>query len=209
MLRKVCGVTRPADAVHAVRAGANAVGLIFVQSSARAVTPERAREIVEALPEAVLKVGVFASDSPGAVAETARSSGLDVAQLHGAETPADCVAVRRAADGRLGIWKAIRVGTELDIAMLADFEVDAFLLDTAKDGSLGGTGATFPWHLALPAKRYGNVVLAGGLDGGNVADAVRVVEPWGVDASSRLESSPGIKDPQKVASFLAAAQPRK
>ena len=209
VLRKVCGVTRPEDAVHAARAGANAIGLIFVQRSPRAVTPERAREIVNALPEAVLKVGVFASDSPAAVAETARRSGLDVAQLHGDETPGDCDSVRRAANGGLRIWKAIRVGTELHAERLGEFEVDAFLLDTAKDGSLGGTGTTFPWHLAVPAKSYGKVVLAGGLDGGNVADAVRVVEPWGVDASSRLESSPGIKDPQKVASYLAAAQQRK
>ena len=205
-LRKVCGVTRPADAVHAACAGANAIGLIFVARSLRAVTPDSAREIARALPEGVLKVGVFASERPEVVADTVRRAGLDVAQLHGGESPEDCAAVRKAADGRFKIWKAIGVGSQLDTAMLSDFEVEAFVLDTAVDGSYGGTGATFPWHLAVPAKRYGKVVLAGGLDGGNVAAAVRAVRPWGVDASSRLESRPGVKDPRKVASFLAAAR---
>lgn len=205
-LRKVCGVTRPADAVHAARFGANAIGLIFVPRSLRAVTPESAREIVEALPEDVSKVGVFASERPAVVADTVRLVGLDVAQLHGDESPADCDSLRRAAGDGLEIWKAVRVGSRLDDAMLGGFEVEAFLLDTAVEGRHGGTGTTFPWHLAVPAKRYGKVVLAGGLHGGNVADAVRAVRPWGVDASSQLESRPGVKDPQKVARYLAAAQ---
>lgn len=205
-LRKVCGVTRRADAVHAARAGANAIGLIFVPRSLRAVTPESAREIVEALPEDVSKVGVFASESPAVVADTVRRVGLDVAQLHGDESPADCDSLRRAFGASLKIWKAVPVGSRLDDARLAEFEVEAFLLDTAVGGSHGGTGATFPWHLAVPAKRYGRIVLAGGLHGGNVADAVRAVRPWGVDASSQLESHPGVKDPQKVARYLAAAQ---
>lgn len=205
-LRKVCGVTRSADAVHAARAGANAIGIIFVPRSLRAVTPDSARKIVKALPGGVLKVGVFASERPEVVADTVRRAGLDVAQLHGDESPEDCASVRKAADGRFKIWKAIRVGSQLDTAILSEFEVETFLLDTAVDGSYGGTGATFPWHLAVPAKRYGNVVLAGGLDGGNVAAAVRAVRPWGVDASSKLESRPGVKDPQKVESYLAAAR---
>ncbi len=205
-LRKVCGVTRPADAVHAARSGANAIGLIFVPRSLRAVTPERAREIVEALPDDVLKVGVFVSESPAVVAATARRVGLDVAQLHGDESPADCDSLRRAAGGSLKIWKAVPVGSRLDDARLGEFGVEAFLLDTAVEGGHGGTGTTFPWHLAVPAKRHGKVVLAGGLHGGNVADAVRAVRPWGVDASSQLESRPGVKDPQKVARYLAAAQ---
>ena len=205
-LRKVCGVTRPADAVHAARSGANAIGLIFVPRSLRAVTPERAREIVEALPDDVLRVGVFVSESPAVVAATARRVGLDVAQLHGDESPADCDSLRGAAGDSLKIWKAVPVGSRLDDAKLGEFGVEAFLLDTAVEGGHGGTGTTFPWHLAVPAKRHGKVVLAGGLHGGNVADAVRAVRPWGVDASSQLESRPGVKDPQKVARYLAAAQ---
>lgn len=205
-LRKVCGVTRPADAVHAARSGANAIGLIFVPRSLRAVTPERAREIVEALPDDVLKVGVFVSESPAVVADTARRVGLDVAQLHGDESPADCDSLRETAGGSLKIWKVVPVGSRLDDAKLGEFGVEAFLLDTAAEGGHGGTGTTFPWHLAVPAKRHGKVVLAGGLHGGNVADAVRAVRPWGVDASSQLESRPGVKDPQKVARYLAAAQ---
>ena len=96
-LRKVCGVTRAADAVHAARSGANAIGLIFYPGSVRAVTPEGARAIAEALPTEVLKVGVFVSESPAVVADTARQVGLDIAQLHGDESPADCESVRRAA----------------------------------------------------------------------------------------------------------------
>lgn len=205
-MRKVCGVTRPADAVHAARSGANAIGLIFYRRSLRAVTPESAREIVDALPEDVLRVGVFVSESPAVVADAVGRAGLDVAQLHGDESPADCDSLRRAAGGDLRIWKAVRVGSQLDDARLGEFEVEAFLLDTAVEGSHGGTGTTFPWHLAVPAKRYGKVVLSGGLHGGNVADAVSAVRPWGVDASSLLESRPGVKDPQKVARYLAAAQ---
>ena len=205
-LRKVCGVTRPEDAVHAARSGANAIGLIFVPRSLRAVTPEKAREIVAALPEGVLKVGVFVSERPAVVADTVRRAGLDVAQLHGDESPADCDSLRRAFEDRLKIWKAVPIGSGFDDARLGDFEVEAFLLDTAVEGSHGGTGTTFPWHLAVPAKRHGKVVLAGGLHGGNVADAVRAVRPWGVDASSQLEARPGVKDPQKVARYLAAAR---
>ena len=205
-LRKVCGVTRPGDAVHAARAGANAIGLVFVPRSVRAVTAESARKVAAALPAGVLKVGVFVSERPQVVADTVRRVGLDVVQLHGHESPGDCDSVQEAAGRGVKIWKAVRVGPRLDPATLGEFKVDAFVLDTVADGNFGGTGATFQWHLALPAKRYGKVVLAGGLHGGNVAEAVRVVQPWGVDASSRLESGPGAKDPRKVADYLAAAR---
>ena len=204
-LRKVCGVTCPEDAVHAARAGANAIGLIFAPRSPRCLSPERAREIGEALPEGVLRVGVFVSESPQFVADTARLAGLDVVQLHGAETPSDCDAVRAASGEGIQVWKAVGIGSEFDAGSLSAYSVEAFLLDTAKDGASGGTGVTFSWHLAVPAKSHGRVVLAGGLAADNVAAAVRAVQPWGVDASSRLEASPGVKDPQKVASYLAAA----
>ena len=82
--------------------------------------------------------------------------------------------------------------------------MDAFLLDTARDGSYGGTGETFPWHLAALAKPYGKIILSGGLDGSNAAEAARIARPWGIDSSSRLESMPGVKDPAKVGSFLRA-----
>lgn len=202
-LRKVCGITRPEDAAHAVQSGAEAIGMIFYRRSPRAVTVSQAEEVAAVAGDA-RRVGVFVNESPEVIAEIAGRVPLQVIQLHGDEGPADCEGVRRAAP-TVAIWKAVRIGPELDIATLSEFSVDAFLLDTARAGAYGGTGETFDWRLALEAKRHGRIVLSGGLDGANVAEAIRVVEPWGVDASSRLEASPGVKDPAKVASFLEAA----
>lgn len=177
--------------------------MIFYRRSPRAVTASQAEEVA-AVAGAARRVGVFVNESPEVIAEVAGRVPLQVVQLHGDEGPADCDAVRRAAPD-VAIWKAVRIGPELDLAILGDFAVDAFLLDTARAGAFGGTGETFDWRVALEAKRHGRIVLSGGLDGANVAEAIRVVEPWGVDASSRLEASPGVKDPAKVASFLEAA----
>ena len=202
-LRKVCGITRPADAAHAIQLGAEAIGMIFYRRSPRAVTVAQAEEVAAVAVDA-RRVGVFVNESPEVIAEIAGSVLLQVVQLHGDEGPADCDAVRRVVPN-VAIWKAVRIGPDLDLAILGDFTVDAFLLDTARDGAFGGTGETFDWRVALEAKRHGRIVLSGGLDGANVAEAIRVVEPWGVDASSRLEAQPGVKDPAKVASFLEAA----
>ena len=205
-LRKVCGIMDPEDAAHAVRLGAEAIGMIFYDRSIRAVTVAQAEQVAAAAGEA-LTVGVFVNEYPDTIAAIADRVPLQVAQLHGDEGPADCDAVRRAAPN-VSIWKAVRVGPEFDPAMLSDFSVDAFLLDTARAGAFGGTGETFDWALALEAKRHGRIVLSGGLDGANVAEAIRVVAPWGVDASSRLEARPSVKDPAKVAAFLEAASCR-
>lgn len=202
-LRKVCGIMRPRDAAHAIQLGAEAIGMIFYRRSPRAITVSEAAEIAVAAGDA-RSVGVFVNESPEIIAKIAGRVPLQVVQLHGDEGPADCDAVRSAAPS-VEIWKAVRVGPEFDFAALSEFDVDAFLLDTARAGAFGGTGETFDWRLALEAKRHGRIVLSGGLDGANVAEAIRIVEPWGVDASSRLEARPGVKDPAKVASFLEAA----
>ena len=205
-MRKVCGIARPSDAEQAVRAGANAVGMIFYPPSPRAVTVAEATQIIALVPAAVRRVGVFVDEPPEAIAAAARQARLSVVQLHGTEDPARCGAVRRAVGPRVEVWKALRIGDGFDAANLDGFTVDAFLLDTARVGAYGGTGETFPWPAAVEAKRYGKIILAGGLHGGNVAQAVRIVRPWGVDASSLLERSPGVKDPAKVAQFLDAVQ---
>lgn len=205
-LRKVCGLTDPEDAAHAVRSGANAVGVVFYAGSPRAVTVAQARRICDAVPAGVRRVGVFVGEAPSGVASAVRAAGLDVAQLHGDESPADCDAVREALDGDVEVWKAVRVGPEFDAAQLRDYRADAFLLDAFRKGAYGGTGVTFAWGLALEAKRFGPIVLSGGLDVANVDAAVQAVRPWGVDASSRLESGPGRKDPAKVAVFLRAVR---
>lgn len=203
VLRKVCGIMRPKDAAHAVQLGAEAIGMIFYRRSPRAVAVSEAAEIAVVAGDACT-VGVFVNESPKIIAKIAGRVPLQVVQLHGDEGPADCQAVRSAAPSA-AIWKAVRVGPEFDPAVLSEFDVDAFLLDTARAGAFGGTGETFDWRLALEAKRHGRIVLSGGLDGSNVAEAIRLVQPWGVDASSRLEAEPGVKDPAKVASYLEAA----
>ncbi len=203
-LRKVCGITLPEDAGHAAAAGANAVGLIFYAPSPRSVTFERAEAVAAAVPEGVRRVGVFVRERPNVVAATARRVGLDVVQLHGYGSPDELCEVRGAVPEAVEVWMAVRVDERFDASGLSGFRADAFLLDTARPGVHGGTGETFSWHLARRARPYGKVIVAGGLDGDNVAEAVRVARPWGVDSSSRLESTPGAKDPDRVERYLRA-----
>ena len=205
-VRKVCGITRPADAKHAVRAGANAVGMIFYPPSPRSVTDSQAQRVSRAIREGVRRVGVFVNERPDVILSVIDRARLTVIQLHGDESAKDCEAVRRAVGDRVEVWKALRVGHGFDGTELSAFAVDAFLLDTARAGLYGGTGEAFPWRLALRAKRFGKIVLSGGLDGDNVAQAVSVVRPWGVDSSSRLEERPGVKDAGKVAGYLDAVR---
>ncbi len=203
-LRKVCGLANPRDAVLAVRYGANAIGVILYPHSPRAVTAEQAAGIAAAVPPGVRRVGVFVNEGPDVIARIASDAGLDVVQLHGDESPEQCKAIRDCLGDAVEVWKAVRVGPAFDGAGLGAYRVDGFLLDTARKGAYGGTGANFPWHLARHAKPYGRVILSGGLDGANVAQAARIATPWGVDSSSRLELRPGLKDPEKVAGFLRA-----
>ncbi len=199
---KVCGITRPADAVIAAEAGATAIGMIFHSKSPRSVRVAQASMIASMVPSEVLKVGVFVNEDPNRIRTFVDAARLDVVQLHGDETLEDA----RALAG-YRVWKAVRVGDDFDAASLAGFEVEAFLLDAAGPG-YGGSGKTFPWAKAVEAKSFGRVIVAGGLAGDNVAEAIREVEPWGVDASSRLESRPGEKDDQKVRDYVVAASPR-
>lgn len=204
-IRKVCGITQPADALHAVKCGANAIGMIFYAGSPRAVRVSHAAMIAAIVPSEVRRVGVFVDEDPETIVNTVSAARLDVVQLQGTEAPDRCAWIRDELPEGVEIWKAVRVGAGFRAAELEAFNVNAFLLDTAKGGVYGGTGETFPWPLALDAKQYGKVVVSGGLDGANVAEAIRKIGPWGVDASSRLEKRPGVKDPDKVRDFLAAA----
>lgn len=197
---KVCGITSPADALTAARAGAAAIGLIFHPGSPRFVRPEQAAMISGVVPTGVLKVGVFVNEEPARVHDVVAAARLDVVQLHGDESPAEA----EALDG-LRIWKAFRVGNDFDVEALAAYRVEAFLLDAPSEG-YGGAGRVFPWSKAAQAKRFGRVLMAGGLDADNVCDAIRRAGPWGVDASSRLESRPGVKDPDKVRRYVEAAR---
>jgi phosphoribosylanthranilate isomerase len=187
MMVKICGITNREDALAAVEAGASALGFNFYPKSPRHISAEQAREIAADLP--VLKVGVFV-DHPDAL-QIAAEAGMDVVQMHGHEPPDRIPAAAR-------VWKAFRVTPGWDSTVLSSYAVEAFLLD----GPAPGTGEAFDWTRAAGLSR---IILAGGLDADNVADAIRRARPWGVDACSRLERAPGVKDHEKVRRFVQAA----
>ncbi len=199
---KVCGITRLEDAIHAVREGATAVGFNFYPGSPRYVDFGRGAILASVVPRNVLKVGVFVDETSERIMEVARAVSLDVVQLHGNEPPFDCEALEP-----LRVWKAVRIADGWNPDSLADYSCEAFLLDTAGDRDLrGGTGRSFPWEIARRAARHGRIIIAGGLDGSNVVEAIHTGAPWGVDASSKLESAPGVKDPKKVREYLGNAR---
>jgi phosphoribosylanthranilate isomerase len=199
---KVCGITNPCDAREAADAGADAIGLIFAQSP-RTVDIEEARKVSVALPDGVLKVGVFVDAEPEEVLGTAREVGLDLVQLHGDETPEAVAAIRGAG---LPVMKAVRVRNAEALGALGRFEADLILLDAWSAREHGGTGETFDWELAKPVMRRGNIVVSGGLSPENVREAIEFFEPYGVDASSSLEERPGKKSGERVRRFVRAAK---
>ena len=199
---KVCGITNPEDARVAATAGAAAIGLIFAESP-RKVGIEEAREVVAALPEDILKVGVFVNEEPGEVVRIAREVGLDYVQLHGDEGPEDVTAVR---GGGVKVIKALRVRDAANLAEIDGYGADLYLLDAYSEKARGGTGTRFDWALAKSLKGRANILISGGLGPENVRDAVSYFEPWGVDASSSLESAPGKKDRDRVRRFVFAAK---
>ena len=198
---KVCGITSPADALIAANAGATAIGMIFFPPSPRSVRVSEAAAISAVVPAGVVKVGVFVNETAERILSIVEAARLDVVQLHGDEAPEFCEQL-----GGLRLWKALNVGEDFDPEALTTYPCEAFLLDAPAGESYGGAGRTFPWTSAEAAKRYGKIIVAGGLAGDNVGDAIAQVDPWGVDASSRLESRPGVKDPMKVVEYVQAAK---
>lgn len=199
---KVCGITNPGDARVAVDAGADAIGLIFAESP-RKVSLEEARKVSIALPENILKVGVFVDAEPDEVLQIAREVGLNLAQLHGDETPETLAAIRNAG---LPVMKALRVRNTEALGALERYEADLFMLDAWSARARGGTGETFDWGLAKSVKGRGNIVVSGGLAPDNVREAIEFFEPYGVDASSSLEERPGKKSGERVRRFVRAAK---
>jgi phosphoribosylanthranilate isomerase len=197
---KVCGNTAIDAALVAVDAGADALGFIMVPDTPRGLTPSRAREIVSRMPRDVDLVGVFADRPPAEVDEVAAEVGFTVVQLDGDESWEDY------ADFDLPVIKGIRLGGPAD-AGPAGWPPDSILhVDSLQRGKLGGTGKTFPWEWAADLGEHYRLMVSGGLAADNVRNAVRELRPWGVDASSRLESAPGVKDPGKVRAFVVAAR---
>ena len=196
---KICGITRLVDALHAVREGATALGFVFWPDSPRRISPEQAREIIAVLPSEVTPVGVFVNEPPDGVRDVVSTTGIKAVQLHGDEVAHDfdfleCPILRSVTleemSERSRRWPA---GT-------------TWLLDAADRVRRGGTGVPIDWSRAYAVARHNKVVLAGGLTPSNVEEAIRTVQPFGVDVSSRVESSPGIKDVEKVASFVTNAR---
>jgi phosphoribosylanthranilate isomerase len=199
---KICGITRPEDAELAVELGAWAIGFILWPGSKRAADPAVAAGIVAALRRRVETVGVFVNAHLDDVAHAADAIGFTHVQLHGDEGPAFCSEVARRTGAK--VIKAIRVSSASDFQDLERFHTDFHLLDTAKRGAFGGTGETWDWALAARRKRKAPVILSGGLTPENVAAGIAAVDPFAVDVASGVEASPGIKDPDKLAAFMAA-----
>jgi phosphoribosylanthranilate isomerase len=195
---KICGITREEDARLAVRAGADALGFIFVKTSKRWIPPERAAAIITDLPSQVLPVGVFVNTPVEEIRRMMDITGIRLVQLHGDETP------QEASDLGAPVWKAFRVGPAFDVTTLAAYTVDGYLLDTMVDGMMGGTGKIFNWQIAVGAKQYGPVILSGGITPDNVQQAIREVSPYAIDVSSGVEASPGRKDPARISRLFDA-----
>jgi phosphoribosylanthranilate isomerase len=198
---KICGITRREDALEAERLGAFAVGFVFYPGSRRFIDPFQAGYISRSLSPSIERVGVFVDEAPEVIRETVRKANLTVVQLHGGEDPFSL----RALEG-IRIIKAFRVDRYFDSIILSVYPADYFLLDTFVDGAQGGTGKTFDWTASLPCREQGKIILAGGLNEGNVQNALSIVRPWGVDVSSGVEVSPGIKDHEKMRAFFRAVK---
>ncbi|HET8999206.1 MAG TPA: phosphoribosylanthranilate isomerase [bacterium] len=196
---KICGIKRLEDALAAVDAGADAIGLNFWRPGRRYVTPETARVIARAIPPFVARVGVFVDEDPETIHEIAALCGLDALQLHGSETPEFCRQFDRP------VIKGVKVRGAQSVDGLARYQVAAFLLDADVPGEMGGTGRRFDWALAVRAKEAGPVILSGGLTPENVADAIRTATPYAVDVASGVETD-GHKDPAKIRAFVAQVQ---
>ena len=197
---KICGNVTLKDTMAAVEAGADAVGFVFYARSPRVVSPKAVAAIVSHLPPLVMAVGVFVNENPDVVSQIMADCGLPYAQLHGEESPQYC------AELKLPVLKGIRVRSREDLAMLSLYRVKAILLDAYVEGVVGGTGTTFDWALAVEAKAWGPIILAGGLTPDNVVEAIRHVQPYGVDVSSGVEAAPGVKDHTKVRAFVKSVK---
>ena len=198
---KICGITNLADAQVAVEAGADALGFNFYEKSPRFISTKSAAEISRALPLFTLRVGVFVNPVEDFVRRAIGECGLSLLQFHGDEPPDVCT--------QFGLMsmKAFRVRDADSLKELQNYRTDAWLLDAYSPEALGGTGEKFNWHLAVEAQKFGKpIFVAGGLTPENVAEAVRLVHPFGVDVSSGVEFSPGKKNHAKMRSFIEAAK---
>ena len=194
---KICGITREQDALAAIEYGADAIGLVFYEPSPRHVTVRQAVAIAGQLPPFVTTVALFVNAEPSTISQVVDEVGVDLLQFHGQECPEYCAQHRRP-------WiRAVRMKPDTDLpAIQGEFSAGrGLLLDAYRPGVPGGTGETFDWD-RIPAQLAPRIVLAGGLNPQNIADALRRVRPYAVDVSGGVETSPGIKDPNMMKAFI-------
>lgn len=202
---KICGFTNFHEALAAAAAGADALGFVFAPGPRR-VGVDTAREIIENLPAGIEKIGVFVNEKPGVVAEIAGYCRLTGIQLHGEESPGYC-----RGFGKLNVIKSFKIHEKINGIDIAAYKDSSFpfrvLLDTYVPGYQGGTGKTFAWEMVSRYDWQGvPVIVAGGLNAGNVGLAIRTANPWGVDVSSGVEREPGRKDIRKIKEFINAVR---
>ncbi len=199
---KICGITNLDDAIAAIDFGADALGFVFYPKSPRCLSYNNAANIISKLPSFILTVGVFVDEAPEKIKKIVNIARIDVVQLHGEESPEMCDIINRR------IIKAFRVKSleSLDPLIHYKNKVSAFLLDTYTPNIFGGTGQIFNWDIAIDAKQFGRIILAGGLTPDNITSAVRRVRPYAVDVSSGIESEKGKKDHKKMKLFIQKAK---
>ena len=195
---KICGITNQEDAALAIELGTHALGFIFVESSPRYIAPSEAKSIIKSLPPFVTAVGVFVNSSRQKVQRIIEVAGIHAIQFHGEETPDDLRGYPLPA------YKAFRVDEHFDLTALRPYVNETILLDTFVDGLRGGTGKMFNWETAIEAKKFGNVILSGGLKPETIVEAVQTVQPYAVDVNSGVESYPGKKDKTKLRELFTA-----
>ncbi len=197
---KICGITNIEDARAAVEYGADAIGFVFYKKSSRYIEVEKAQKIISLLPPFISTVVVFVNESYKNIERVIDKCHLNILQLHGNEDKNFCTRFS------LTVIKSIKIKDEKSLENMERFKVSAFLLDSFSENIPGGTGKSFDWDLAVRAKKYGNIILAGGLTAENVKDAISKVKPYGVDVSSGVEIKPGKKDHEKMRRFIEEAK---
>lgn len=198
---KICGVRDLEEARAAFEFGADALGFNFWPKSPRYVTPDVARSIIEKLSPLISCIGVFVNEDSQRVIEIASGVRLDAVQLHGDELPEYCAQLRG-----LKLIKAFRVNEDFDLTEIKRYEISSVLLDTKVKNNYGGTGERFDWRIAVQAKRFAPIIIAGGLNAENIDEAIRFVRPMAVDVCSGVEAEPGRKDISKMREFMSAVK---
>lgn len=200
---KFCGITSSGDAEKAIEAGADSLGFVFFKDSQRYITPEYAEAIIKTLPPFVTGVGVFVNEDLRFIEECVEKCGLSAVQLHGDESPEYCLRFKNLNMRGVKLIKGIRVKDEESIRSIEDCNADAILLDSYKAGLYGGTGKVFDPSLAILAKEYDRrLIISGGLNPDNIREIIKEIKPYGVDASSGIESSPGKKNVELMEEFI-------